>query len=165
MAVDTRALADLRRRLKRVEPEVGKQLDRELRATARSVARVAASLSPRRSGALAGAWRPSVTARRGASVRNTKVYAAQHEYGKRVWLRRGYAYRDSTPGTPPTSAATGRGSVKLRQQSLPGGLVVNEAQYTIRRSEPGKKAVVQELPRSLARVEASARAAAERALS
>jgi hypothetical protein len=79
-AVKTEGLRQFRRDLKRLEPEVDKQLRKETREIAARVAVEAAATAPRRSGALARSYRPYVT-QRGAGVRSRLPYAGVIEYG------------------------------------------------------------------------------------
>lgn len=157
-AIDTRELAALRRRLNReVGPEARKALDRELKDVARGAATDAAALTPKRSGRLAASWRPSVTARGGVSIRNPRVYAAQHEYGRKVWLRRGLPYAAMVQPNP-------IGPVPMRVKRLPDGRMVNEAQYLIRRRAPGQTAAAARLEQSVPEIQAAMTRAIDRAL-
>lgn len=162
--IDARALAELRRDIKRVSPQVRRELDSELRKTARVVAANARGKSVKRTGRFASSWRPSVNRRAGVTIRNAQPYAGQQEYGRQIWLRRGLPYRDNQPG-PPAIANNGGRSLPMRQVKLGGNRVQNEARYLIRRSAPGRKAIGEELPRTVARLEAACTSAAERAFS
>ncbi len=157
-------LGRLRRDLKNVAPEVGKQLDRELKVVGADVARRASANSRRRTGKFARNWKVSLTNKRGVSVRNNAPQAQQQERGAKIWIRRGRPYRAPAGYRGPVAARGRRGQVRLRQRPAGPGMVVNEAQILIERSAPGARAVEQELPRSRARIANASRAAAIRAL-
>jgi hypothetical protein len=78
--VNTDGLRDFRRDLRRLEPEVDKELRGELRDAVGKVAAIAALLAPRRTGTLARSYRPFVT-QRTAGIRSTLPYAPVIEYG------------------------------------------------------------------------------------
>lgn len=163
--ISVRELARLRRDIKDVAPEVRRDLDRQLRIIGRSVARVADSNSVRRTGKFAKQWKVSLTVGRGVSVRNAAPQAGQQEYGRQIWLRRGIPYPLAPGHAGPASTEGSSGTLPLRQVRIDSTHVVNEARYLIKRSNPGGRAVRDEIPRSRERVAAAARAAAERALS
>lgn len=146
--IDTRALAELRRRVKKVDPVVRRELDRELRTIARVIAREASTNSVKRTGKFAAAWKPTVTVGRGVAVINRNPAAGTQEYGGKVWLRRGGRYVTSNPSSAIPDARGAKGAIlPMRQatlRTLPNGsrVVQNEAQYLIRRSAPGRRAVI-----------------------
>lgn len=78
--VRTDGLREFRRDLKRLEPETDKQLRQELREVAAGVAAEASATAPRRTGRLAGSYRPFVTMRT-AGIRSRLEYAGVIEYG------------------------------------------------------------------------------------
>ena len=65
--VRVEGLREFRRDLKKLEPEVAKELRKDIKAAAGKVAAVASAAAPRRTGAYARSIKPYVTAR-GASV-------------------------------------------------------------------------------------------------
>jgi phage gpG-like protein len=79
-AVRVEGLRELRRDLRRIDPQIAKELQRELKDAAGKVAAEAALLAPRRTGALAESYRP-FTSGNIAGVRSRLPYAAVHEYG------------------------------------------------------------------------------------
>src|SRR5687768_14091777 len=79
-AVKVEGLAELRRDLRLLEPATAKEVQRVLRDAAGVIAREAALLAPRRTGALAESYRPYTRGNR-AGVRSRLPYAAVHEYG------------------------------------------------------------------------------------
>ena len=79
-AIETDGLREFRRDLKRLSPELDKELRGELKEAAGRVAREASTLAPRRTGRLAGSYRTSVTLR-SASIRSRLPYAQVIEYG------------------------------------------------------------------------------------
>lgn len=79
-AVKVNGLAELRRDLRRLEPATLKEIQRTLKGAADVVAREAALLAPRRTGALAASYKPYTRGNR-AGVRSNLPYAAVHEYG------------------------------------------------------------------------------------
>jgi phage gpG-like protein len=79
-AVKVNGLAELRRDLRRLQPALATQLSRVLKEAASIVAADAASLAPRKTGALAASYRPYASGNR-AGVRSRLPYAAVHEYG------------------------------------------------------------------------------------
>lgn len=166
-AVDTKALAALRRDLKRVAPEVRRQLDRELKQVARDAARKAGDLAPQQTGRLAKGYKPSVTAGKGVAVVNRQVYAGQHEYGRIIHLRRGVPYR-ATPGKTPLPK-NGRGragkTVPVDRVFLGPNRAVNIGQYLIKRGQYARTGVDLTMVAALARIDRACRDAADRALS
>jgi hypothetical protein len=78
--VETDGLREFRRDLKRLAPEVDKELRQEMRDAVAKVAAQAALLAPRRKGTLAGSYRPFVT-QRSAGIRSALPYAPVIEYG------------------------------------------------------------------------------------
>lgn len=81
VAVHTEGWRELRRDLRKFEPEIDKQLRKNVGAIiGSSVVAAASAAAPRRTGALAASYRPFVT-QRGAGVRSKLPYAAVHEYG------------------------------------------------------------------------------------
>src|SRR5215216_402629 len=79
-AVRTEGLTELRRGLRRMAPEVNRQLTRELRTAVGIVVAEAAATAPRRTGALARSYRPFVRGTT-AGIRSTLPYAGVIEYG------------------------------------------------------------------------------------
>jgi hypothetical protein len=79
-AVKVNGLAELRRDLRRLEPTTAKEIQRVLKEGAEIVAREAALLAPRRTGALAESYKAYTRGAR-AGVRSSLPYAAVHEYG------------------------------------------------------------------------------------
>lgn len=79
-AVKVNGLAELRRDLRRLQPETAKQIQRVLKDAAGVIAHEAALLAPRKTGALAESYRPFTRGNR-AGVRSRLEYAAVHEYG------------------------------------------------------------------------------------
>lgn len=78
--IEVEGLREFRRDLRRLEPEIDKQLRADIRKAVRTVAAEAAAIAPRRSGALAASYKPFVTSR-GAGVASTLPYAPIIEYG------------------------------------------------------------------------------------
>jgi hypothetical protein len=78
--VRTEGLRDFRRDLKRMDPQLDKELRVELRDAVVKVTARAALLAPRRTGALAKSYRPFVTQRQ-AGIRSSLPYAPVIEYG------------------------------------------------------------------------------------
>jgi hypothetical protein len=73
-------------------------------------------------------------------------YARQQEFGGKVHLRRGLPYITSSTSTLPNAVGRTGAALPVRQvtlRTLPNGarLVQNEAQYLIKRSAPGRRAV------------------------
>ena len=93
-SIHVEGLAPLQRALKKAEGETGKQLRRELRAIANDVRDAAKSNAPKRSGALAGGVKSSVT-QRGASVYSNLVYAYVQDRGGQVGRNRATLLRRS----------------------------------------------------------------------
>jgi hypothetical protein len=81
--VETDGLREFRRDLKRLAPEVDKELRQEMRDAVVKVAAQAALLAPRRTGALARSYRPFVT-QRSAGIRSALPYAPVVEYGGEI---------------------------------------------------------------------------------
>lgn len=79
-AVHIDGLADLRRDLRKMQPEARKEVTRALRAGAVVVAAAARPLAARRTGRLASGFRPGASGNT-AFVRNPVPYAAVHEFG------------------------------------------------------------------------------------
>lgn len=79
-AVQVRGLKEFRRDLRRLEPEIDKELRKSIRVAASKVAVTAAGLAPRRSGALARSIRPYVSGAR-ASVGSRLPYAGVVHWG------------------------------------------------------------------------------------
>jgi hypothetical protein len=79
-AVRIEGLADLRRDLRQSAPEVRRDVTRALKQGAIVVAATAAPLTARRTGKLAGAWRPGAAGNT-AFVRNRVPYAGVQEFG------------------------------------------------------------------------------------
>lgn len=79
-AVKVEGLAELRRDLRHLEPETAQQIQGVLKDAADIVAREAALLAPRRTGALAESYRPFTRGAR-AGVRSRLPYAGVHEFG------------------------------------------------------------------------------------
>jgi hypothetical protein len=78
--VEVKGLAEFRRDLRLMEPEVGKDVQRVLRGAVAMVAAQASLLAPRKTGALAGSYRPYTRGNR-AGVRSRLPYAGVVEYG------------------------------------------------------------------------------------
>jgi phage gpG-like protein len=78
--IRTDGLRDLRRDFKRVDRDIDRGLVGDLRDEVAKVAAEASMLAPRRTGALAGSYRPFVTMR-AAGIRSRLPYAGVHEYG------------------------------------------------------------------------------------
>lgn len=78
--VTVAGLRELRRDLRRLEPEVDKELRLRIKAAAGKVAVEAAALAPRRTGALARSIRPYVSGAR-ASIASTLPYAPVVHWG------------------------------------------------------------------------------------
>jgi phage gpG-like protein len=79
-AVRIDGLKELRQGFRVLEPEIGKELQGELKAAVALAAVRAASLAPRRSGALAASYRPFAAGNR-AGVRSRLPYAGVQEFG------------------------------------------------------------------------------------
>ena len=79
-AVRIEGLADLRRDLRRADPEIRREVTRALRAGAVTVAAAAGPLAPRRSGTLASSFRPGSSGDT-AFVRSRVPYAGVVEFG------------------------------------------------------------------------------------
>lgn len=79
-AVQVEGLAKLRRDLRTMDRELGKELTRELKAAAEAVLPAARSLAPRRSGALAGSLRAAAAGNK-ASIRSRLPYANAVHWG------------------------------------------------------------------------------------
>lgn len=79
-AVNTTGLREFRRDLKRIGPELDKELRVELREAVNTVAAQAAATAPRKTGRLAASYRPFVNLRTGG-VRSRLPYAGVIEYG------------------------------------------------------------------------------------
>jgi len=148
-AIDVRDITAARKHARAAGPAARKELDGQLRKIGNDVAIRARGLTPRKSGRLAAGWKPSVTYRLGVAIRNPVVYAGQHEYGRQVWLRRGFPFSDSD-GRPPSAPA---GNLPTRWVNLPGGRMVQEAHYLIPRSAPGKRASIEVVAHSTRRIE------------
>lgn len=134
-------LEELRRDLRALGKDAGREFDREAKDIAIKVRdharRIMEPVS--QTGATARSIGVSSTYR-GIAVRSGKVNFPGQEYGTKVWLRRGLPYPRGA-GDGSTTAATARGSVPLRQvPAAPGrggqARVVNEAQYLIPRRRP-----------------------------
>lgn len=80
LAVKVHGLKELRRDLRRQDPDTVKEIRETLRRAAGLVARQAATIAPRRTGRLAESYRP-FTRGNIAGVRSALPYAAVHEYG------------------------------------------------------------------------------------
>jgi hypothetical protein len=80
VTVNTEGLREFRRDLKRLDPELDRQLRGELRDAVAKVAAQAALLAPRRTGTLAKSYRPFVT-QRTAGIRSSLPYAPVIEFG------------------------------------------------------------------------------------
>lgn len=80
VGIDTRGLRELRRDLKRLEPEVAKELRVAIRDAVKPVQATGRQLAPRRSGKLAGSLRISVTAK-GAAIGSRLPYAGLQHWG------------------------------------------------------------------------------------
>lgn len=80
LQVEVKGLQQFRRDVRRMDKEVGKELQRDLRAIASGVAREAGALAPRQTGTLAASYRGSARGTRGI-VRSPLVYARFIEYG------------------------------------------------------------------------------------
>ena len=93
--VTVRGLKEFRRDLRRLEPEVDKELRKSIKAAAGKVAVEAAALAPRRTGTLARSIRPYVSGAR-ASIGSTLPYAPVVHWGGTIRPR----------GVPITFAAT-----------------------------------------------------------
>jgi phage gpG-like protein len=78
--VRTEGLREFRRDLKRLEPQVAKELQQELREAVGKVTALAAGTAPRKTGGLARSYRPFVTLRT-AGIRSNLPYAPVIEYG------------------------------------------------------------------------------------
>src|SRR5688572_25988668 len=78
--VNTKGLREFRRDLKRLDPQVDRELRVELREAVGKVIVQAATTAPRLSGRLARSYRPFVT-QRTAGVRSQLPYAGVHEFG------------------------------------------------------------------------------------
>jgi phage gpG-like protein len=79
-AVRIEGLAELRRDLRKMQPDTLKEMRSELKAAAVIVAVASRPLAARRSGTLAASFRPG-TAGNTAFVRSRLPYAAVHEFG------------------------------------------------------------------------------------
>ena len=79
-AVQVEGLREFRRDVRRMDGEVGKELQRSLRSTAQSVARQAAAQAPRVTGTLATGYRGTARGTRGI-VRNSVLYSRFIEVG------------------------------------------------------------------------------------
>lgn len=79
-AVGTDGLREFRRDLRRMEPDIDRELRKKLRVEVGIVAAAAAATAPKRSGRLARSYRPFVT-QRSAGVRSALPYAGVIEYG------------------------------------------------------------------------------------
>jgi phage gpG-like protein len=79
-AVKVEGLAELRRDLRRIDPELLDEVREALKAGAQRVATRAASVAPQRSGRLAASYRAFTSGNR-AGVRSTLPYAGVVEYG------------------------------------------------------------------------------------
>jgi phage gpG-like protein len=79
-AVRIEGLAELRRDLRKMQPDTLKEMRGELKAAAAIVAVASRPLAAHRSGALAASFRPG-TAGNTAFVRSRLPYAAVHEFG------------------------------------------------------------------------------------
>lgn len=78
--VHVEGLREFRRDLKRLQPEVAKELRKDIKTAAQKVAADAASHAPRRTGAYARSIKPYVTAK-GASVGSRLPYAGVVHWG------------------------------------------------------------------------------------
>jgi phage gpG-like protein len=78
--VRTQGLAELRRDLRKLEPQVDKELRESIKEAADKVAVTAGALAPRRSGALAHSIRPFVSGAK-ASIGSTLPYAGVVHWG------------------------------------------------------------------------------------
>lgn len=85
-AVQVEGLAQLRRDVRSMDKELGKELTRELKAAAEVVLPAARALTPKRSGKLAGSLRAAAAGNK-ASIRSSVVYANAVHWGTGV--RRG----------------------------------------------------------------------------
>lgn len=133
-------LEEVRRDLRKLGKDAGRDFDREAKAIAVKVRDVARANTPvGETGKTARSIGVSSTYQ-GVAVRSGKVNMPGIEFGTQVWLRRGLPYaRGSGPGI--TSAQTARGTVPVRQVPAKPGRngqerVVNEAQYLIPRQKP-----------------------------
>lgn len=124
-------LTETRRALRGLGRDVGRELDREAKDLAQRVADRAKQRTPYLTGRARKSIKIAVTYRGGIAVRSGLEYFGQHEFGRRIWLRRGLPY--SAGGAAPTSAPGRRGLVELRQVRLGGNRVINEARYLIPR--------------------------------
>jgi phage gpG-like protein len=108
-AVRIEGLADLRRDLRQSAPEVRRDVTRALKQGAIVVAATAAPLTARRTGKLAGAWRPGA-AGNNAFVRNRVPYAGVQEFGGTI----------SPKGTPFTIKPhpAGTRALQLREEAI-----------------------------------------------
>lgn len=79
-AIRVEGLAQLNRTFGRLSKEMRAGQLAEMKKVAELVARTAATLAPRRSGRLAGSYKPAAT-NKGAAVYSTVPYAAVHEWG------------------------------------------------------------------------------------
>jgi phage gpG-like protein len=81
--IGTEGLRDFRRYLRKLEPELDKQLAKESKAIIGRVAAEAKGNAPFLTGALGRSYRPFVTTR-GAGIRSRLPYAGVHEYGGKI---------------------------------------------------------------------------------
>ena len=84
--VHVEGLREFRSDLKKLQPEVGKELRADIKVAAAKIAAEAASVAPRRTGAYARSIRPYVTAR-GASVGSTLPQAGVLHWGGTIQPR------------------------------------------------------------------------------
>jgi hypothetical protein len=128
-------LEQLRRDLRGLSKEAGREFDREARKLAVEVRNDARGSTPSITGETRNSVRVSSTFR-GIAVQSSKPWFGQIEYGAKVWLRRGLPY-----AAGPSRGSRNVGSLPVRQVPAPPGRngqtrVVNEAQYLIRRQRP-----------------------------
>lgn len=130
-------LEQLRRDLRALGNDSGREFDKRAKVTANRVRDAARDDMPKRTGRSARSIVTSSTYK-GIAVRSSLPQVRQHEFGAKLWLRRGLPYAKPSAGGMSSARGNRAGALALRQvPASPGrngqARVVNEAQYLVPR--------------------------------